>query len=177
MRSGKYKGIGTARPIEIAHGRCTIASENVEVYDNIDLTLEGQAAWIHAIHWNILQDTVFADANDDLYELFALLSMNESLSNSTFNTDQNALLDDENTLDFFTQSFQNVLTTSGQTIIPWGKSEWHQFPMPLLAPETIRMGVALIDGGNIQSQIDCMVYYQRIEKPTQAMKDYFYRRR
>jgi len=178
MKPGKYRNVSSPRPIEIAHGRLTFATENLEVFDNIDLTLEGQAALIQKIIWTHTGDTVLADANDDLYLWQAILSMNESFSNSTFNTDMNAILDDENTIDYFSQSFQNVITTSGQTILPVGKTEMHDFsPDGILVPETIRLAGVVIDGGSVQSVLDVMVYYKRIEKPTQAMKDYFYRRR
>jgi len=177
MRAGKYKNVRSPRPMEIAHGQVVLATESTEVFDNIDLVLEGQAALIKHIQWSINADAALADADNDIYDWLGILTMNESFNPADLNSNINTYLDDEQTLSYFTHSMQNVITTSGQAIIPTGKTEWQHFPEGLLVPETIRLAGVIVDGGSIQVTMDTMIYYERIENPTQAMKDYFYRRR
>lgn len=176
MRPGRYKGVRTPRPIEVAHGRASLDTEGTEAYDTIDLVLEGQAALILAVHW-MLNHAALADANDDLYDWRALLTMDEDFNVTGLETNWSTHLDDEQVFDVFQFNFQNVITTSGQTILP-GKSEWHEMPGEgLLVPESVRLAAIIADGGSVGVPIDVMVYYKRIEKPTPEMKDYFYRRR
>ena len=177
MRAGKYKTVRSPRPMEIAHGQCVLAAESTEVFDNIDLALEGQAALIKHLQWTIGADAALADANDDIYDWLGILTMDEGFSPADLNSNVDTYLNDEDTVAWFSHSMQNVITTSGQAIIPTGKTEWQHFPEGLLVPETVRMAGVIIDGGSVQVTLDLMVYYERIENPTPAMKDYFYRRR
>lgn len=178
MKKGRSKSIRSSRPVEIAHGRTSCTTESTEQFAKIDLALEGQMALIMALQWVWVVVTPSADADNDVYDYIGILSMDENFKDN-FSTDIPATLDDEETIAYFRHSFQNVITTSGQTVLPHGKTEWQHFEDMggILVPETLGMGQVINDGGSVTHSLDIMVYYKRIEKPTPQQLDYLYRRR
>lgn len=177
MKPGRYKSVRSMRPIERAHGRVALATEGTEVFKTIDLTLEGQAAYILAVKFEWLIVGALADANDDIYDIKGLLTMDEDFNPADLDSNFSAYMDSEQVITNFSHNFQNVITTSGQTVLP-GKSEMQIMPAEgILVPESVRLAGVIADGGSTASVLECSIWYKRIENPTAEMKDYFYRRR
>lgn len=177
-RAGKYKSIRGTRPVEIEHIRLQPATEGTEVFGSADLVLEGQAAVVQAVQWIWAALNPVADANDDIYDYMGILSMDENFDDN-ISVDFGTILDDEDTVCAVRHTRQNVITTSGQTIIDNSFVEWQHFEAfgGILVPETLRAGVVIADGGSVQAAVDIVIYYKRIANPSPAEVEFLYRRR
>lgn len=179
---GRYKGIRSNMPVEWQVGQVTTSSVDAETNDDIDLVLEGQAAQIMMIDWEYVANGAEDPADTAIRDIIAALSMDRNYAEDLDGNYGSTMFDDEELVDHFRvkNNVNDAGTAANRYEINQVYREQHYFDGfgGIIVPERVRLR-AIVDQEytNINHVITCKVFYFRIEKPDQRVKDFLFRRR